>query len=137
MLRRLAACLLFLIGCTLAFGSNPVTPHQLIFKTKAPLEIKSGRTGLAAFDSYLNQLGASNVRQLRGMHIPNYFLADVAADPDWEALKTGNLSFPGIEYIQPNRLSKLHIEPNDPLFPQQFHYVVRSIQFTSVTATTM
>ncbi len=128
MLRRLAACLLFLIGCTLAFGSNPVTPHQLIFKTKAPLEIKSGRTGLAAFDSYLNQLGASNVRQLRGMHIPNYFLADVAADPDWEALKTGNLSFPGIEYVQPNRLSKLHIEPNDPLFPQQFHYVVSNPQ---------
>ncbi len=128
MLKQLCAISLFLLGTVLAAFATNVTPNQLIFKTTAPLEVKGDRTGLAAFDSYLNQLGASNLRQIPGMHIPNYFLADVTLTPDWEALRGGSLRFQGIEYVQPNHLSQLHIEPNDPLFPQQFHYVVSNPQ---------
>ncbi|MFO8144938.1 MAG: S8 family serine peptidase [Candidatus Syntrophosphaera sp.] len=123
--------LLWMVG-TLSHAID-ITPGQLIFKTSQPLDPKSDRTGLIEFDSYLDQLGASNLRSIEGMHTPRYFLVDLASDPNWENLRSGTVSFPGIEYVQPNGLSKLHLQPNDPLYGQQFHNVTSNPQAWNYT----
>lgn len=125
--------IVFLI-CSLSLAGQMITPKQMIFKSTQPLEnIRSGRTGLVAFDSYLNSLGATNLRPITGMHQPTYFLADIETEPDWDAVKNGLMSFAGIEYIQPNHLSKMHLEPNDPRYPEQYHYVVSLPQAWNIT----
>ena len=133
MSKRLFPSLLLLILSLAALNAAVITPGQLIFKAKSPLQLKSDRTGLIAFDSYLNSLGASNLRQIKGMHAPLYYLADIASEPDWQALREGDLHFQGIEYVQPNYCSTLHITPNDPLYTQQFHTVVSNPQAWNYT----
>ena len=120
--------LLLLILIAAPVVATVITPGQIIFKTSLPMEVKSDRTGLTAFDSYLNQLDAHNLRPIKAMHSPQYFLATVTNEPDWDALINGKLSFPGIEYVQPNYLRKLHVTPNDPLYHLQFHDDVSSPQ---------
>ncbi|NMD11986.1 MAG: S8 family serine peptidase, partial [Candidatus Cloacimonetes bacterium] len=120
--------LLFLLLIAAPAVATVMTPGQIIFKTSLPMEVKSDRTGLTAFDSYLNQLDAHNLRPIKAMHTPQYFLATVTNEPDWDALINGKLSFPGIEYVQPNYLRKLHVTPNDPLYHLQFHDVISSAQ---------
>ena len=124
MLRKHILLIICLSSILSSLAAQRITPGQLIFKTSAPIQLKSDRTGLFAFDSYLSRVGAFNLRPVRGMHVPQYYLADYAVDPDWDALSEGRLKFSGIEYVQPNRLSQLHIEPNDPLFSKQFHHIV-------------
>ncbi|MDD4223736.1 MAG: S8 family serine peptidase [Candidatus Cloacimonetes bacterium] len=120
--------LLALLAIPLLLPALNITPGQVIVKTSQPLDPKSDRTGLTEFDSWLDTHGALNLRPIRGMRQPRYFLVNLASDPDWNALRDGSISFPGIEYIQPNYLSSLHIEPNDPLFSEQFHNVVSNPQ---------
>jgi len=132
MMKRAALALLMI----LAFGlyAENITPRQLIFKTTLPLQdLRSGRTGLSAFDTYLNNLGALGLRPIKGMPSQRYFLIDLASDPDWQALKSGSIRFPGIEYVQPNYLSTMHIEPNDPRYPEQYHYVTSTPQAWNFT----
>lgn len=88
-----------------------VTPGQLIFKTAAPIQVRNGKTGLASFDSFLTQQGVREIRPIKGMHTAQYYLADVNVQPDKSALAA--LNFPGVEYVQPNFLRKLHSTPND------------------------
>jgi len=126
--------ILILLGALLGLNAVDFTPNQLIFKTAQPLlEIRSGRTGLSGFDSYLNSLGAYSLRPVIGMPGDRYFLVDLTTAPDWQNLRSGNLSFPGIAYVQPNYLSKMHIEPNDPRYPEQFHYVTSTPQAWNFT----
>ncbi len=105
-----------------------VTPGQIIVKTSLPLDPKSDRTGLIEFDSWLDAHGAQNLVPVKGMHQPRYFLVNLASAPDWNAVRNGSLGFPGVEYIQPNYLSSFHIEPNDPLYMEQFHTTVSNPQ---------
>jgi len=122
------ALILLILLCGMLSAEN-ITLGSLLFKTSAPLaQIKSGRTGLTAFDSYLDGLGAFQLQPVKGMPGNRWFKASLSTDPDWTAVKSGNLSFPGIEVIQPNYLNVFHIEPNDPLYSQQFHYVTASPQ---------
>ena len=132
MKRIIAASLL--LGLVLGLFADNITPRQLIFKTTLPLQdTRSGRTGLSAFDSYLNSLGANGLRPIKGMPGQRYFLIDLALDPDWQTVKSGNLRFAGIEYVQPNYLSTMHIEPNDPRYPEQYHYVTSTPQAWNIT----
>ncbi|MBW6514523.1 MAG: S8 family serine peptidase [Candidatus Syntrophosphaera sp.] len=133
MRKSLTLTALLLLGLIICLPARNITPGQLIFKSSQPLDPKSDRTGLTAFDSYLNQLGAFNLRPIRGMHTPQYFLVDLAQEPDWAAVKSGSISFPGIEYVQPNGLSSLHLEPNDPLYHLQFHDVTSNPQAWNYT----
>lgn len=125
--KRLLPLLILLAASALLTALN-ITPGQIIVKTSQPMDPKSDRTGLSEFDSWLSTHGAQNLRPIKGMHQPRYFLVNLATDPDWSALRAGTLSFPGIEYIQPNYLSTLHMEPNDPLYAEQFHSTVGNPQ---------
>ena len=127
----LLALLLLISASLLAQGNR--TPRQLIFKCASPIDVKSDRTGLAAFDSYLNQLGAHSVQPVKGMHKPLYYLASLTVEPDWDALREGKLKFAGIEYVQPNYLNSMHIVPNDPYYYQQFHQVTSNPQAWNYT----
>ncbi|MGB4309498.1 MAG: S8 family serine peptidase [Candidatus Cloacimonadaceae bacterium] len=111
-----------------------ITPNQLLFKTSKPAQVKgNGRMGLSAFDGYLNSLGAQSVRQITGMPNNQYFMVNVAVEPDYDALVSGKTRFEGIEYVQPNYLNKMHIEPNDELYAQLYHYVVSCPQAWNIT----
>ncbi|HPV15306.1 MAG TPA: hypothetical protein PL126_06620, partial [Candidatus Cloacimonadota bacterium] len=73
-----------LIASALAWD---ITPKQLIFKTSKPAQVKgNGRMGLTAFDSYLNSLGAQSVRQIKGMPNNQYFMVNLAQEPNYDAL---------------------------------------------------
>ena len=124
-----------ILGTLLCAGlaGQTITPGVLLFKTTAPISIKANRTGLSAFDNYLDQLGAFNLRPISGMHLPQYFQVNFTQEPDWETIRSGSYRFDGIEYIQPNYLSKMHITPNDPLYPQQFHQVTSNPQAWNYT----
>jgi subtilisin family serine protease len=125
--------ILAFVLATALLSAVRITPGQLIFKTSQPLDPKSGRTGLATFDAWLGQYGASNLEPVKGMPGARYFTANITSEPDWESLRDGTLSFPGIEYVQPNYISILHAEPNDPLYSQQFHNVVSNPQAWNYT----
>ncbi len=116
---------LFLALCLFSslIYAGEVTPRQMIFKTRAPISIRSDRTGLSAFDSFLDRFSAQNMRPITGMHNDRYFLVDLEEEADWQELSTEQYRFEGIEYFQPNRLNKMHLNPNDPLFPQQLHHL--------------
>lgn len=118
---------IFFLLVGLCFSSYPLlaiaeyTPGQIIFKTSANTTINEAKTGLNAFDSFLSQTGVKQIRALSTMPEPRYFLADLSVMPELQQLKS--LSFPGIEYIEPNYLRKMHATPNDPLYPSQQHYL--------------
>ncbi len=100
--------------------THSVTPNKLIFKTSRVIQPTQNRTGLTQFDSFLDHLGADNIRLIRGMHLEQYYLVDLVQEPDWVVVRSGGYRFEGIEYIQPIGLSTFHsMTPNDPLFPLQ------------------
>ncbi len=97
-----------------------ITLGQLIFKTTIPVEIKGTQTGLSAFDNFLSQKGVTQIKPIKGMHQPTYYLASVSEVPPAEVLE---YLFSGVQYVQPNYLRKLYSTPNDPLYGQQYHYI--------------
>ena len=132
MKKTLLALLIFLLISTLA--ALDVTPKQLIFKTSKSMQLtRDGRTGLSTFDSYLNSLAAYPIKAIAGMPNNQYFLVNLENEPNWEEIKAGRLEFAGIEYVQPNYLNKMHLEPNDALYSQLYHYVVSCPQAWNIT----
>ena len=120
--------LIIFLGLATVLPALGVTPKQVIVKSQMPLNVKSDRSGLTDFDSWLDRHGAFSLRPIKGMHLPHYYLVNLAEEPDWDTLHEGKLSFPGIEYVQPNYLSELHLTPNDPLYNEQFHEMVSNPQ---------
>jgi len=112
---------LFIFTNLCIYISADITPGQLIFKTTVPIQIKGTKTGLSAFDNFLVQKGVTHIKSIKGMQQPTYYLANVSELPSAQDLE--QLSFPGIQYVQPNYIRKLHLNPNDPLFNQQYHYI--------------
>ncbi|MDD2228065.1 MAG: S8 family serine peptidase [Candidatus Cloacimonetes bacterium] len=117
--------LFFIILFTLMISVSAVwaleTPGQLIFKTTAPIQVRAGKTGLSSFDSYLSTQGLKAINPIKGMPGARYYTANISRQPDKASLST--LSFPGIEYVQPNYLNKLHSTPNDLYYGLQSSYV--------------
>lgn len=114
----------FIMGSLLLLTANCfalVSPGQLLFKSSAPLQIRGAKTGLTSFDSFLSSKGLLSIKPIKGMPGQRYFSASITDLPSAEFLS--KLSFEGIDYVQPNFLRKLHLNPNDPLYPQQLHYV--------------
>jgi subtilisin family serine protease len=118
---RYSLLLLLLLSLSPLFAVPEYTPGQILFKTTEDTTLRSDKTGLTAFDSYLNQHGVKKVTAISGMPAPRYFRAELNMMPDLQQMKS--LSFAGIEYIEPNYLRKLHTTPNDPLYPRQQHHV--------------
>lgn len=97
------------------------SPGQLLIKTREPVTLRGAKTGLRALDNYLEGLGAFAAKPVKGMPSQHYFSVSISRTPDWDRIKANSLKFEGVEYIQPNYLRKMLIEPNDPLYPQQMH----------------
>lgn len=128
--QSLSLILLLLLVTTLV--AMPVyTPGQLLVKTNSELQIKGAKTGLATFDAYLAQYQVKSIQPIKGMPGNRYFKVNLTTMPDLAELKS--LSFAGIEYIEPNYLRKLHINPNDPMFARQLHYLCSVPQAWSYT----
>lgn len=119
-LKKLLSLVCLLIA-VLGIYALEFSPGQLIIKTREPVAIKNGKTGLNALDRYLGNMGASAIKPMRGMPSNRYFMVSISGNPDWDKIKAGQLKFEGVEYIQPNYLNRMLIEPNDPLYPQQMH----------------
>jgi len=116
----LLICLIALLSWTgLSAQSLNITPNQLLFKTTNSLEPIRGRTGLTAFDSFLDLLQATQLQPLSSIPSNRWYKVDVGLAPDWESVKSSNLHFTGIDVIQPNYLNTLHLTPNDPWFTLQ------------------
>ncbi|HCX59069.1 MAG TPA: hypothetical protein DG355_00220, partial [Candidatus Cloacimonas sp.] len=95
---------------------------QVLFKTTQATYLNGAKTGLGAFDSYLAHHGLKDIKAITGMPAGHYFSAELSIMPDLAQMKS--LSFPGISYVEPNYLRKMHGNPNDPLFPRQLHHLV-------------
>jgi subtilisin family serine protease len=119
--KALACLILALMLGVFGHVQGLVTPGQIIFKTTVPLEIRNGKTGLTAFDSFLAQKGVKEIKAIKGMHLPQYYLANLSSLPESEDLS--ELAFPGIAFVSPNYLRKLHVIPNDEHYNQLLHYV--------------
>ncbi|MCK9558180.1 MAG: S8 family serine peptidase [Candidatus Cloacimonetes bacterium] len=104
------------------FAMPNYSPGQILFKTTQNIYINGAKTGLGAFDSFLTQHGVKHIKALKGMASNHYYSATVSIMPDLEQMKS--LSFPGISFVEPNYLRKLHAIPNDPLYPRQLHNLV-------------
>lgn len=117
----LMACFLFWAA---GLQALEYSPRQILFKTSSSLQIERGRTGLTEFDAYLDEFQAVIVQPVKGMPDNRWFSANLAIEPDWNAIRNNTLQFNGIDVIQPNYLRKMHVEPNDPWYSlQQLHLV--------------
>lgn len=122
--------LIALLALTIALagipGSGYAMPQysdgQVLFKTTQATYLNGAKTGLGAFDSYLAHHGLKDIKAITGMPAGHYFSAELSIMPDLAQMKS--LSFPGISYVEPNYLRKMHGNPNDPLFPRQLHHLV-------------
>lgn len=119
-LNKLAVLGMLLLSVVLCFAGE-YAPGQLLVKTSAPITVKGAKTGLTSFDNYLLGLGVKSIEPIKGLPDTRYYRINVSSDPDWQAVKAGSLRFEGIEYVQPNYLNKMLVEPNDPLYPNQLH----------------
>jgi subtilisin family serine protease len=100
-------------------NAQEYTPKQILFKTTNSLEIQRGRTGITAFDAYLDDIQALSVSPIKGMKDNRWFSANLAVEPDWNTLRNNPPAFEGIDIIQPNYLNKLLVIPNDPWYSLQ------------------
>jgi subtilisin family serine protease len=116
LLTLLLLAALFNLG---ALAAQEYSPNQILFKTTQSLELQRGRTGLTAFDTFLNGIQAKNVRPLKSMPGNRWFSANLEVQPDWNAVKNNSLHFDGIDIIQPNYLNTFHVTPNDPWYSMQ------------------
>ncbi len=110
--------LLVLTNCSCLFALE-YSPNQILFKTTQSMEIQRGRTGLSAFDSFLDDVQAQNVKPIKGMPGSRWFSAKISVQPDWNMVKSNSLKFNGIDIIQPNYLNTFHVTPNDPWYSMQ------------------
>lgn len=119
--RILGVAILLAVLCPLA-AMPPYSPGQLLFKTEIDLTLKNNKTGLSTFDNYLQSYGIKSMEQIPGMPGNKYFRVNLSQMPDINQMK--RISFPGISYVEPNYLRKMHATPNDPLLGRQLHHLV-------------
>lgn len=121
MMKKSLILILFLaLGLCLGAESLYV-PGQLLIKSSQPLDIKGLQSGIPQLDSYLANYQVKRMEAMKGMPSARYFTVYLKDMPPLAELKS--LSIPGIEYIEPNYLRRMHATPNDPLYSRQFHHL--------------
>ncbi|HHV36791.1 MAG TPA: S8 family serine peptidase [Candidatus Cloacimonetes bacterium] len=107
-------------------GAMPkYVPGQILIKTSAPIEVKGNKTGLSGLDSFLSAQGVEDITHMKRMPGGRYYRINLSSMPDAKNLE--DMSFDGVEYIQPNYIRKMHVlpheggkvQPNDPYFARQ------------------
>ncbi len=113
------ARIIWLIALLAAFQLQALerVPNQLIFKTSETIAVSARSTGLKDFDSFLQSSQLKEISPVLNKAQNRFFVASFHQDIDWQNLE--NLHFSGIEYVQPNYLSKLFLQPNDSLYVEQ------------------
>jgi len=94
------------------------TPNQMIIKTTEPCNFRDNKTGLRDFDNYISKFEPFNIKSILKKENNKYYLIDVKKEIDWSTVD--HQKFRGIEYIQPNYVSEMLVNPNDPRFSEQF-----------------
>jgi len=92
-------------------------PHEMIVKTSEPLRTSGNYFGLQAFDRFLAEKKVRNIKPILPKSENKYFVVSFQENLDWNQLR--EVEFDGIDYIQPNYLNEMFIEPNDPEFQNQ------------------
>ncbi len=65
---------------------------------------------------------AKNVKLKQKLNLNNVYVFETDKSADiWKIVKELN-NDPGVEYAEPVYLSEIESEPNDPLYPQQYHF---------------
>lgn len=102
---------LFLVSFAPA-GLGPTGQRQPGF---VPGQIIIGLRSGTSINALASELGASDVAALGG---GNAFLLDLAGDPSVRAAEARALA--GVSYAEPNWLRQLHVDPNDPAYPNKW-----------------
>jgi len=116
-MKNAGSLLLLLLLFSLNLNGWDYVPNQLLFKTSGSRTISRTSTGLAEFDSFLQNSGLKNIKPVLTKAQNRFFVASFQQDIDWQNIQ--NYHFDGIEYIQPNYLNSYLLEPNDPLWDEQ------------------
>ena len=101
-----------LIAMNFVLYSLEYVPNEMIIKTSAPREIHDNKTGIKEFDDFLREKSLKNIKPIFRKTLDQYFVISFNNELIWENIE--NLSFTGIEYIQPNYIIilPLHIYLN-------------------------
>lgn len=102
------------------------TPTEMIVKTEEPVSIRGNSLGISEIDTFLADKEVKEIKAVTPSSQNRFFVVRFEEALDWESLRSQNLRFNGIEYIQPNYISQLQeVVPNDPLYHQQVLNLVR------------
>ncbi len=106
------------------------TPRELIVKTSAPVNTRDLSFAAPELDRLLAELSVKEIKPVTPSATNNYYIVRVTEDFEWNNLRRridyARLgSSAGIEHIQPNYINEMLIEPNDPLFSEQYLDLIR------------
>ncbi len=126
-MKRLLSLILLILAVwnLLAEIGMDYTPREMIVKTSQPLNIRGLNFGLPEFDTFLSGREIREIKSVTPSPQNQYYVIRFEEELDWTELKTQNLRFDGIEYIQPNYLNEFLYTPNDPLYPYQVLNLVK------------
>jgi len=110
--------ILLLVAIPILIAAQSYTPGELLIKTSSTQVLERNTLGLAALDSYLNELGLVSLVPIVSKPENRYFTATLSGFLDIDNLD--NLNFEGVEYIQPNYLNDFLVYPDDPLLFEQY-----------------
>jgi subtilisin family serine protease len=116
-------CLFATIGL-LSASDLEYTPRELIIKTSTPLNTRGTSFGIPELDHFLAEKSVREIKPVLSSNDNRYFVVRLNENFSWEELRQRNLHFQNIEYIQPNYLNKMFIEPNDPRFHEQSLHLI-------------
>jgi len=89
-------------------------PNEIIVKTTDVKTIERGKLNLTEFDNYLSSRRMKSIKPVLPSSENRYFV--IALEDDIELSEINSLDFEGIDYMQPNYINELLMEPNDPYF---------------------
>jgi hypothetical protein len=92
------------------FGLEYV-PNEIIVKTSQPKTLTRGKLEIPEFDSYLSNKRVKKIKPILQKAENNFFV--ISFEEDISLSEIDNLTFEEIEYIQPNYINELLVEPND------------------------
>jgi len=120
---------LLLLWLTLQAWSSIIaidfTPNELIFKTSSPVSLKGEKTGLTEFDRFLTNMQVSKVKAITPKTSNQFFVATINNAAAMDQIRSQNLQFRGIEYVQPNYLNQFYLIPNDTYYSNQQLYLTK------------
>ncbi|MDZ7346169.1 MAG: S8 family serine peptidase, partial [candidate division KSB1 bacterium] len=121
---RLFICLAWL------FADHAAEGRTLLFKLAQPAVAKRGAsealTGIGAVDQLLAAEGVERVEPLFKLKLPerselnDWYVCKVSDSADFQQLIDRLMETRFVAAAQPNHVFRLHYEPNDSLYPQQY-----------------